>query len=70
MALAQFPELRKLPKRQKLKLADELWRAAVDDRRPVSAEDRALLDSRWKAYRSGKVERISLEELERRVARR
>ena len=70
MDLAHFPELRKLPKRQKLKLADELWGAGVDDRRPVSAEDRALLDSRWKAYRSGKVERISLEELERRVARR
>lgn len=70
MALAQFPELRKLPKRQKLKLADELWREAVDDRVSVSAEDRALLDSRWKAYRAGKVERITLEELERRVARK
>ena len=70
MALAQFPELRRLPKRQKLKLADELWRAAVDDNRPVSPADRALLDSRWKAYRAGKAERISLEELERRVSRR
>ena len=70
MALAQFPELRKLPKRQKLKLAEELWRAAVDDTLPVSAEDRALLDSRWKAYGAGKVERISLGELERRVARK
>ena len=70
MALAQFPELRKLPKRQKLKLADELWRDAVDDAASVSAEDRSLLDSRWKAYRAGKVERISLQELERRVARK
>jgi putative addiction module component (TIGR02574 family) len=68
MALAQFPELRKLPARQKLKLAEELWRAAVDDSLPVSAKDRALLDSRWKAYRTGKADRISLEELERRVA--
>jgi hypothetical protein len=70
MGLAQFPELRKLPKRQKLKLAEELWRAAIDDTLPVSAEDRTLLDSRWKAYRSGKLERISLQELERRVARK
>lgn len=70
MALAQYPELRKLPKRQKLKLAEELWREAVDDSLPVRSDDRALLDSRWKAYRAGKVERISLEELERRVARR
>ena len=68
MALARFPELRKLPTRQKLKLAEELWREAVDDSVAVSADDRALLDSRWKAYRAGKVERISLQELERRVA--
>jgi putative addiction module component (TIGR02574 family) len=70
MSLTQFPELRKLPKRQKLKLAEELWRAAVEDSLPVSAGDRALLDSRWKAYRAGKTERISLVELERRVARK
>ena len=70
MALARFPELRKLPKRQKLRLAEELWREAVDDTALVSAADRTLLDSRWKAYRAGKVERISLQELERRVARK
>jgi putative addiction module component (TIGR02574 family) len=70
MALARFPELRKLPKHQKLRLAEELWHAAIDDTVPVSANDRALLDSRWKAYRAGKVARISLEELERRVARK
>ena len=70
MALARFPELQKLPRRQKLKLAEELWREAVDDSASVSVADRALLDSRWKAYRAGKVERISLEELERRVARK
>ena len=68
MALAQFPELQKLPKRQKLELAEDLWCAAVDDTAPVSGKQRALLDSRWKAYRSGKTERISLEELERRLA--
>ena len=70
MVLAQFPELKKLPKRQKLKLAEELWREAVGDSVKVSADDRALLDSRWKAYRAGKVARISLQELERRVARK
>lgn len=65
VALAQFPELRRLPKRQKMKFGDELWRDAVDDRVPVSFEDRVLLDSRWKAYRAGKTARISLQELER-----
>ena len=39
MALAQFPELRKLPNRKKLMFADELWRAAVDDRVAVSVGD-------------------------------
>lgn len=68
--LVQFPELRKLPKRQKLKLAEELWRSAVDDSLPVSASDRALLDSRWNAYRAGKAERLSLADPERRVARK
>jgi putative addiction module component (TIGR02574 family) len=70
MALAQFPELQKLPKRRKLELAEELWCAAIDDRAPVSAKHRALLDSRWRAYQSGSVERISLDELERRLARK
>ena len=70
MALAQFPELQKLPKRQKLKLADELWCAAIDDTAAVSSEHRAILDSRWKAYRAGKAKRISLNELERRLSRK
>lgn len=68
--MTQFPDLQKLPKRQKLKLAEELWFAAVDDSAPVSADHRALLDSRWKAYRAGAVRRISLAELERRLARK
>lgn len=70
MALAQFPELKKLPKRQKLKLAEELWCEAVDDSLRVSANDRALLDNRWKAYRAGKVQRISPQELECRLERK
>ena len=70
MTLAQFPALQKLPKRKKLQLAEELWCAAVDDDVPVSGEDRAILESRWKAYRSGKMKRITLAELERRLARK
>ena len=70
MALAQFPELQKLPKRQKLALAEELWCAAVDDTASVSIKHRTILDSRWKAYRLGKIDRISLDELERRLARK
>ena len=70
MALAQFPELRKLTKNQKLRLAEELWLDTVDDTTPVSAKHRAILDSRWKAYRTGKTKRISLEQLEHRLSQR
>ena len=70
MALAHFPALQKLSKSQKLKLAEELWFAAVDDATPVSAAQRRLVDARWSAYRSGKAKRITMLELEARLARR
>ena len=70
MALAHFPELQKLTKSQKLRLAEELWLDAVDDGKRMSAKHRRLVDSRWTAYRAGKVKRISMAELEARVGRR
>ena len=70
MTLAKFPELTKLPKRQRLKLAEELWFSSVDDSMPVEPLHKQLLDERWKAYRAGKANRISLNELERRLRSR
>jgi hypothetical protein len=70
MTLARFPELKRLPKRQRLKLAEELWFSGVDDSMPVEPLDEQVLDERWKAYRAGKAKRISLKELERRLARK
>ena len=70
MTLASFPELQKLPRRQKLRLADELWQAGVSDKMPVTLAQKRLLDVRWAAYRSGKSKRLSLAELERRVSQR
>jgi putative addiction module component (TIGR02574 family) len=69
MTLARFPELKKLPKRQRLKLAEELWFSGVDDSMPVEPLDKQLLVERWNAYRAGKAKRISLNELERRLSR-
>jgi len=69
MTLARFPELKKLPKRQRLKLAEELWFSGVDDSMPVESLDKQLLEERWNAYRAGKIKRISLNELERRLSR-
>ncbi len=70
MTLASFPRLRRLPKRQRLKLAEELWLSSIDDSAPVPGEHKMLLDKRWAAYRSGKVKAISLAELERRLAKK
>lgn len=69
MTLAHFPELTKLPKRQRMKLAEELWFSGVDDSLPVNPAHKKILDERWTAYKSGKVKRITLIELERRLAR-
>jgi putative addiction module component (TIGR02574 family) len=69
MTLADFPALRKLPKKNRQQLADELWQSSIDDTSPVSVAHRRLLDDRWRAYKSGQTKRISLAELERRLAR-
>ncbi len=70
MKLADFPALTRLPKRQRLKLAEELWFSGVDDGLAVSTEHRAVLEERWKAYKQGDLKRLSLEELERRLRRK
>lgn len=69
MTLAQFPELKKLSKKHRQKLADELWQSTIDDRTPVSREQQRALDQRWSYYQSGKIKRITLAELERRLSR-
>ncbi len=70
MTLADFPELTKLSKRQRMKLAQELWTSGVDDRLPASPAHKKTLDERWSAYQTGKIRRIPLPEVERRLARR
>lgn len=70
MKLASFPELKKLPREQKLKLADELWQAGVSDSMPVTGEQKRILEKRWADYKAGKAKRISLKELDRRLAQK
>jgi putative addiction module component (TIGR02574 family) len=69
MTLADFPQLQKLPKRQRFQLADALWLSGIDDAAPVSPAHKHLLDTRWQSYRAGQTKRITLAELERRLAR-
>jgi putative addiction module component (TIGR02574 family) len=68
--LEKFPELKKLPKRQRFQLAEELWLSGINDSLPVSSAQKKLLDTRWAAYKSGAAKRIALVELERRVSRK
>ena len=68
MTLANFPELKKLPKRQRFQLAEELWLSGINDSLPVSSAQKTLLNTRWAAYQSGAAKRIGLTELERRVS--
>ena len=68
MKLADFPALTKLPKRQRLELAEELWLSGVDDALPVNTRHRAILDERWNAYQKGRVKRMTLSELDRRLS--
>jgi hypothetical protein len=61
MTLAQYPELTKLPKRQRMKLAEALWFSGLDDRLPVTSLHKEILDE------AGTAKRISLTDLERRL---
>lgn len=70
MTLADFPELTKLSKRQRMKLAQELWTSGADDSLPASPAHKEILEERWATYQTGKIRRIPLSELERRLARR
>ena len=69
MSLASYPALKKLPNRQKLELADALWQAGISDATPVTAKQKKLLDARWDDYQAGKTKRISISELEKRLAK-
>jgi putative addiction module component len=42
----------------------------VDDSTQVPVWHQEALDQRWKGYRSGKMKRITLKELERRLSKR
>jgi len=68
MTLADFPKLKGLPRRQKLKLAEELWFEGVgEDALPVPGWHRKLLAERLAAYKAGKLKTVSVAELKRRL---
>jgi hypothetical protein len=68
-SLADFPELARLPKARRMKLADELWMSGIGDETRVPQWHQETLDQRWQDYRAGKTKRLTLKELEGRLAK-
>ena len=70
MTLANFPELKRLSPKQRLKIAAELWDSVADENKlPVPASHRRIVRQRMSDYKAGKTKAISHEELMRRVRR-
>ncbi|MBC7369179.1 MAG: addiction module protein [Undibacterium sp.] len=70
MTLEDFPELKRLSPRSRLKMAEELWDSAASDALPVPAAHKALLRGRRAAYERGEIGTLTLAELKRSIRRR
>jgi putative addiction module component (TIGR02574 family) len=70
MTLADFPELKRLPRRSRLKIAEELWDSAVGDDLPVPASHRKLMRDRRAAYERGESKTVTMAELKKSIRRR
>jgi hypothetical protein len=54
VVLSEFPDLARLSKDKRLKLADDLWLSGMDDKAAVPQWHRETLDERWQNYQNGK----------------
>jgi putative addiction module component (TIGR02574 family) len=70
MTLANFPQLKQLPARARLKIAEELWDSAASDKLPVPASHKNIIRSRRAAYDRGEINTVSMTELKRSIRRR
>ncbi|MBI5766988.1 MAG: addiction module protein [Verrucomicrobia bacterium] len=69
MTLANFPELQRLPRPARLRIAAELWDSAVNDDLPVPASHKSLLRERRAAYERGEMATVTMAELKRAIRR-
>ncbi len=68
MTAATVPALLKLPKRQRLELAERLWLSVADEETlAMPASHKRLLDKRMAAYETGRSVPIPHGELMRRL---
>lgn len=70
MTLADFPQLKKLPSRQRLKLAEQLWDSAASDALTVPLSHKRLIQSRRKSYEQGRIATLTMDELRKSIRRR
>lgn len=69
MPTPSVSSLLRLPKRTRLEIAESLWLSVADEEKmPVPASHKKILDARWADYRAGKSKPLSHEELMRRLA--
>ena len=69
MTLANFPQLKRLPPRQRLQLAEQLWDSAASSSLVVPASHKRLIRSRRKAYEQGQVATLTMDELNKSIRR-
>ena len=63
-----LPELLRLPKKRRMEIAERLWASvAEEEKMPVPAEHRVIIDQRLASYRAGKSKVITHAELMRRL---
>lgn len=70
MTLADFPELKRLPVRARLKIAEELWDSAASDKLPVPTSHKTLIRARREDYTRGKSKTLTMAELKKTIRRR
>ena len=70
MTLAHFPELKRLSRPARLRIAEELWDSAVSDDLPVPASHKTLIRARREAYANGTAKTVTMSELKRSIRRR
>jgi putative addiction module component (TIGR02574 family) len=70
MRLADFPALKRLPARQRMNLAQELWDSASSDPLPVPESQKKLIHSRRAAYENGRIRTPTMGKLAKSIHRR
>ena len=69
MKLANFPEVRHLPVREKLELVDELWLSITPELNSlnISEEEKEVLDERWAAFLKSPDSALTIEQFQEKM---